>query len=746
MALTTEQNILKDLLPAYFWSEANFQPAFALSLSALRLIKDDELEPALAALNSSSLDKKVKKSIWIIMAESHPKLTDERLIDLGRQVGLANDELFQSALLLKDKAPFNQLLTYFEQQDMLSSLIKERGYSLFRWAAQEGELKILHYLAEKKPSAIPAMIASANFEAFKQATQKGHVHVVKFITEKAGIHLESMLASDNYDAFLGALEANSNDVVTHLLSYPQLLAHAEEHENTYNAHVLPFIDSKIISLREQKNKFELDHPRGVFDVSISDAKLLFYCLRNLIRRNDPSLHDQMLFLLEIPAVKNLVHQEITEDKPNELLRLALVKNNRSAINLLIGIPAVHDLAAQNNYYQDELRGAINLRALASDRESSMTALNQGEQDCLKQVTEHYDAQLKHLGISGVMNELRETLKTRYTDNPAFIISVDADTGKPVKTNLPMEWEAFQDLHLSTDDYARALTAYYQHSEHSAWRYLLKPNPWMHEKAHYVYTNADNEKEKWAAFEEYQALIALLYLAAKDRDIAPIEGYTVETRIEQFIKELALIARAHNWDQERFKLASNGEILLDDDHNPIMEEYDDLEADRPSCYSGVKRRLFQSVQGHPLLVLLTTDKINAELYDFARKHFANLINDSNRIDFKRVWNKVIAGNDLTDADLRILKSADFSLEKQKEFIQFLAEKYERQFTENPYFTKKIMQAFMLNNINDAHLLNFGYTHPEHFFVKEKGSAPVFFEPASAKDEESEVARSVKPKMF
>jgi tetratricopeptide (TPR) repeat protein len=57
----------------------------------------------------------------------------------------------------------------------------------------------------------------------------------------------------------------------------------------------------------------------------------------------------MLFLLEIPAVKNLVHREVTAGKSNELIRLALANNNRSAIDILIAIPAVHDLAEENNY-------------------------------------------------------------------------------------------------------------------------------------------------------------------------------------------------------------------------------------------------------------------------------------------------------------------------------------------------------------------------------------------------------------
>lgn len=52
-----------------------------------------------------------------------------------------------------------------------------------------------------------------------------------------------------------------------------------------------------------------------------------------------------------------------------------------------------------------------------------------------------------------------------------------------------------------------------------------------------------------------------YKAAIDEDVSAIDGYTVDTRFEHFIDELAHIGRAHNWD--------NARIIMDDIGNPVM---------------------------------------------------------------------------------------------------------------------------------------------------------------------------------
>ena len=98
-------------------------------------------------------------------------------------------------------------------------------------------------------------------------------------------------------------------------------------------------------------------------------------------------------------------------------------------------------------------------------------------------------------------------------------------------------------------------------------------------------------------------------------------------LRNLLQELALIGRAHNWDKTR-PVEDDGNPILEAAGNPRTEEYDDLEGDRPSCYSGVKRRLFQSVHGHPLLRIFTKEIIAKELYDFVRQHLQNAISKNN----------------------------------------------------------------------------------------------------------------------
>lgn len=171
------------------------------------------------------------------------------------------------------------------------------------------------------------------------------------------------------------------EIVDFLLALPVVFAWAEQHEQEYGAlYVHPFMAAKLEALRAQKNRMEQENPDAVFDIANDEeARLLFLFARNLIRRTDNALRDDLHFLLEIPAVKALAHTEVTPQMPNELLRLAMSVNNEGAAALLLTIPAVHALALQNNYYHNESRGGLDLQTIAQDHESSMQALSTGEQ-------------------------------------------------------------------------------------------------------------------------------------------------------------------------------------------------------------------------------------------------------------------------------------------------------------------------------------------------------------------------------
>jgi hypothetical protein len=208
--------------------------------------------------------------------------------------------------------------------------------------------------------------------------------------------------------------------------------------------------------------------------------------------------------------------------------------------------------------------------------------------------------------------------------------------------------------------------------------LLKPNPWMADNASYVYVNPQNHAEKWSTFEEYKPVITMLYLATIDNTTPAIDGYTMETRLEHFVEELAQIGRAHNWDETRIKYAPDGNILLDADNNPATEEYDDLEGDKPSCFSGVKRRLFQSVQGHPLLKMLTKDLVTQDVHNFVREHFKSCITENNRQALIEAYDSFTMNGTASPEQIQSLQQLDITATIQNKLHKQMQEKYGPQF--------------------------------------------------------------------
>ena len=196
------------------------------------------------------------------------------------------------------------------------------------------------------------------------------------------------------------------------------------------------------------------------------------------------------------------------------------------------------------------------------------------------------------------NALRAFLVSRYQANPAVLIRNDNQT-----IILPMQYNEFTALALNAVEKKAALTAYYKHIDHTAWRYLARPNPWIAPNAVYVMRALNGTAH--SLYDAYIPLITLLYIAASDKDMLDDhKGYTLTGRIDNFMQELALLCRAHNWDRS----------------NEQGAQYDDHEGDKPSCYSGVKKRLLQSVLGHPLLTSLTPAGAEEELQAFVRAHF------------------------------------------------------------------------------------------------------------------------------
>ena len=168
----------------------------------------------------------------------------------------------------------------------------------------------------------------------------------------------------------------------------------------------------------------------------------------------------------------------------------------------------------------------------------------------------------------------------------------------------------------------------------------------------------------------------MYLAAKDEDAPATHGFSIQTRIEHFFTELALIGRSHNWDSTRINPRTEQE-----------EYYDDLDADKPSCYGGVKKRLLQSVQGHPLLQIVNESDINLEIINIVRAHFIHCITDKNCAALQAAWQDTCAARVNNSP---ILNELNFSPTQQQQHIALISEKYGSQLDEtlSAYLQQKL----------------------------------------------------------
>lgn len=217
------------------------------------------------------------------------------------------------------------------------------------------------------PDEIVKMIQAENYHAFRLAAENGHLHVLNRLCELAPTEATAMIQSENYYAFRwAAVGRGHHNVINFLLDCPAMLGYAEMHEFEYGEkYVNPFIARHVNRLKEMHDAFKQSNPEDLFDlVTKSECLQGFYMLRNLIRRNDEALLDDIRFLLSIPGIKALAPAGTIPGNENELLRLALRLGNQGACALLLSIPSVLALTKANNYYIDETGGRLDLRAVA----------------------------------------------------------------------------------------------------------------------------------------------------------------------------------------------------------------------------------------------------------------------------------------------------------------------------------------------------------------------------------------------
>ena len=627
-----------------------------------------------------------------------------------------SEEEIKAAIQARDYRPYREaarrghfeIIRHMESKlngEEKKAAVQAEEYQSYREAVLAGRLDIIRHMEshlnnrERK-----AAIQAHNYLAYQFAAADGRLSIIEHMERMLNAEEKtSAVKSQDYRAYQDADYENHLDTMQHLLGITACLAYAEQHDMEYGKKsVYSYVTSTVNSLKQLKDDFERANEDGVFNLDEQQATHCYYLLRNLIRRGverdyeedgrreAESLADDIRFLMSIPALCSLCHQTVTvdEDSPgqeNELLRLAIRLGNQEAIDLLLQLPQVRDTAERANYYSNEMGGDIDLRQLAADAESSMVALSQDESARLEDLNKHYAETIESLGGANLFSALKETLKDRFEDNPACFHYRGA------ALELPFEWQAFNQLasekEFTQEEKTKALQAYYHHKDHTAYRYLSKPNPWISKKASYVEVSADRQ-ERWSTFERYIPLIILLWYAAQDESEEATDGHTLEGRMNHFIDELSLLGRAHNWD--KYYLNAKGKKVY----------FDDLEADKPSCYSGVKRRLFQSVIGHRLMSYFGYNVLDLEISCFVYEYYKELIDEGNVGVLHEYVNAVDELEELTQQQSRALLELSIPDEKINQFKEELYQRFKKFFDKNQGFKIYVEQRFSLNQMQET----------------------------------------------
>lgn len=168
------------------------------------------------------------------------------------------------------------------------------------------------------------------------------------------------------------------------------------------------------------------------------------------------------------------------------------------------------------------------------------------------------------GSAKIITSLRDQLAERYQAHPAVLMRNQS------AIKLPLSWEDFQAMKLTPVERKLALQAYYKNKDHSALRYLSKPNHWMHANA--LYTNREGN-EQWSTFPEYEHLISMLFLATKDPDITLLcDNHTLATRMDHFVDERLNELNIPEKNQQAFITYMNQKYPNDFRNAPAFNKY------------------------------------------------------------------------------------------------------------------------------------------------------------------------------
>ncbi len=632
--------------------------------------------------------------------------------------------------LLNLNGPITRLRNFFFGQSqadkkLIDNMIATNGFCALLYGVQYGDLDILNWLKQIVPDRVEKRIQDQdifciaaeygqvpaldwlaaqltvdplsndpNFVAriLWQAAKGGHVSVLDWLREKKPMQFDALLTNLAREAFpLGSPSTYKGSTLCWLLNQlnpaviGSMVRNSQALAVTENRAIFDwYIQGRLQALRDRIEAFSLSHPNSTFDFESEDSdeiQLYYHILYYQIRLEAPMATIDLL--LSIPSIASLIAAPAATHQANECLKIAISLKNKAISQRLLQIPSVFRLAKTHRFYAsvgdvfpNEEKQTQLLKEQINDRESVVRSKYQErEEDVLSKLKERYAKKVPTPGgTKAVLESLRQLLRERYQTTPAMLLLDDEKTVKSVA--LPCDFADLQKTGYLTKYPEKVYAAYAENPCHTALRYLSKPNHWMHPNAEYISTDPKNG-DKWSCFEYYEELISYLFLAAGDESIGTIEGTSPADRLSLFIDQLALLGRAHNWNQSRIIENADGSVKYNKDGSPQVEEYDDKEADRPSCYSGTPGYLFHAVIHHPLLQELTQAKLMTELKTFTHDKIREkyqALPDETQDRIQNAWQALVLTGTATNSEYQALAYLNLSDDEISAFSAALGSKY------------------------------------------------------------------------
>lgn len=541
-----------------------------------------------------------------------------------QQTSLKEDDLLEGdALEPSCPIEFLSFIKALELDNLYSGNRFDHSYSLFCTIIESGDLNTLKHIAQRVPSEIKQMIEADNYRACLLAAVNGHLDILKYFIElMPANHVNRMIMEflygnhyRSYDKPNGLsvmAKAGYRLIVDYLLRFPAVFAYAEKHLTEYEQYIEPFMADWLQRIRTRDR---LEYPGIVY--SREEAELCFYMLKYLIRTSDaptdPYVAEHVEFLSEIPVLNDMISRQIPiHGTENELLRLAKESNKPDWVYFLASLDPFASLAANKDFYQEKASVQMHEKdRTVKSQDSSLHGLNASEQSIAVTLNELYPVNDKEEQWAKMLKEILSC----YQDKPASVELIRENQKSVIL--LPADYGEFRKLCLDKDfsdlTIIMAKEAYYRHPIHTVLRFLMKPNPWIDQDWGYESIDVGNGQSGYCTgWVGLESLIIQTWTAATDERCPGCDGYSIESRRNEYFSSIRLLARSGN----QYVIHQKGKKLKRDD---LRQD------DYPTDPIDIRNGFINAVKGHPILSGNIEVYVSAYVYDAVRQLMATKLN-------------------------------------------------------------------------------------------------------------------------